>query len=134
MGAEVFFKTPTTIRHLLESFIDLSLSNKNVADILSVMKRFLDELFEKLDHMKGEYEVVAQDDLVVEISDYIATILESPPEQATQATDSFVAKFPNVVDLFEHFKPLFLDDFTTKTLGWKDARPVLSLAEGKIIE
>ena len=132
MGAEVFFKTPTTITQVLESYVDLSLSNKNVADILSVMKRFLDELFEKLDHMKGEYEVVAQDDLVVEISDLISSILESPPEKAAPATDRFVARFPTVVDLLGHFKSLFLDDFTTKTLGWKNARPILLLPECKL--
>jgi sulfite reductase alpha subunit-like flavoprotein len=131
MSADTFFKTPTSLKHVLESYIDLAVSHKNIPELLALLKRFLDELFAKLDHVKGEFEVVSSDDLVMEISNIFTDILEATPQKVTAAMDGLVARFPTVVELLDHFKPLFLDDFIAKTLGWKESGPIVKLAEGE---
>jgi len=50
-----------------------------------------------------------------------------------KATDELIKRFPTIVDLLEHFKPLFLEDFTRKCLGWSNSEPILKLPEVLVV-
>ena len=128
--ADPAFKTPTTLVDVIRNQVDLTLSSKNVSDILHLLKRFLDDLLTRLDRSLGEYEAVVNTELVQEFCEIISDILESDPDSSAHATDSLVSQFPTVVALFEKFKPLFFEDFTCKTLGWSRKEALVKLPEG----
>jgi sulfite reductase alpha subunit-like flavoprotein len=130
LPADVFFATPTTLNSVLKNYLDLSLSSRNISDLVNIMKRFLDDLLDSLEgRSKEEKETVETSELVLDFLE-IATQLDDAPDAASHAKDAIIARFPTVVGLLEHFKPLFLDDFTTKELGWDNSsQPLLTLPE-----
>jgi hypothetical protein len=119
LPADVFFATPTTLNDVLKNYLDLSLSSKNISGLVETLKRFLQELFDSLEgRSKEEKEAVEASELVLEFLEIETQLDHDAPGAASHAKDAIIARFPTVVGLLEHFKPLFLDDFTSKELGW----------------
>jgi sulfite reductase alpha subunit-like flavoprotein len=130
LPADVFFVTPTTLNDVLMNYLDLSLSSRNIFNLVETMKRFLQELFDSLEgRSKEEKEAVETSELVLEFLEIETQLDHDAPGAASDAKDAIIARFPTVVGLLEHFKPLFLDDFTSKELGWDSSKPLLTLPE-----
>ena len=59
----------------------------------------------------------------------MASQLDDAPYEASHAKDAIIARLPTVAGLLEHFKPLFLDGFAPKELGWDSSKPLLTLPQ-----
>jgi len=107
--ADVFFKTPTTLSHLLKVTVDLSLSSKDVVGLVELVKRLFDEKLQAADKATQAYLMSHED--VQEFLLVTHSILKSESGDRTQAVDDFVSAYPTIVEFLDSFKPLLLEDF-----------------------
>lgn len=131
--SDVFFPTPCCLRDLLSEKVDLSLSNRNVVDVLKTFKKHLDELTAKADKDSRELDDFLGDDIVQKFYTLTSEILEQDADNTTDAIDDFIAQYPSIVAFLEDFRELFLTDFVATSLGLRMSTPAVPLAEVLVI-
>lgn len=128
LPADVFFKMPTTLWHLAKNQLDFNLGAKSAPDLVRMLKEAMDKMLDQLD--KSQVGTVLLEPMVQEFLSSAEPILtKKAGTNHTEAIDDFVAYFPTVVDCFEHYRPLFFDNFIESVLGRTDLCPIAPLAE-----
>jgi sulfite reductase alpha subunit-like flavoprotein/nitric oxide synthase oxygenase domain/subunit len=122
--ADVFFESPTTLAYLLKAKLDLSLRAKDVPDFLQLIKRLLDEMMEPME--KEDRNSLLTFSNIQVLIPLTHDILQVDSKARTTTIDDFVASYPTVVDFFESFKDVLLDNFFGN-------RPVVRMAEILVI-
>jgi sulfite reductase alpha subunit-like flavoprotein len=128
--ADVFFDTPTCLFGPVKSQLDLSVSRKDIVELLKLLKTCLNQM---LDSLRNERVDALEHPLVEEFIGFSSPILADPSEEKTGLTDMLIAQFPTLVNLLEHFKDLFLEDFIAANFGREAAGPALKLPEILVI-
>ncbi|CAB9504775.1 Nitric oxide synthase [Seminavis robusta] len=129
--SDVFFPTPICLRDLLKQKVDLSLSARNVVDLLALFQKQLDEFSATLEpEILEEFTVT---EIVHKFYSTTATILEQDADKTTDAVDAFIANYPSIVAFLEDFKELFLLDFGKDSLGLANSNVMMPLAEVLVI-
>jgi sulfite reductase alpha subunit-like flavoprotein/nitric oxide synthase oxygenase domain/subunit/hemoglobin-like flavoprotein len=129
--ADVFFETPTCLRDLLVEKVDLSLSARNVVDLLTLFRKELNAFAATLEPEVLKDFVGAG--IVQKFNSLAASILEEKATNTTDAVDAFIAQYPSTVAFLEDFRSLFLADFGKDFLGLHKATIILPLAEVLVI-
>jgi sulfite reductase alpha subunit-like flavoprotein len=124
--ADVFFDTPTCLFDLVKSQLDLSVSRKDIVELLKLLKTCLNKLLDILGKEKVD---ALEHPLVEEFIGFSSPILADSSEEKTGLIDMLIAQFPTLVNLLEHFKELFLEDFIAANFGREAAGPALKLPE-----
>jgi sulfite reductase alpha subunit-like flavoprotein len=126
--ADVFFDTPTCLFDLVKSQLDLSVSRKDIVELLKLLKTCLNKMLESL--VGNEKVDALEHPLVEEFIIFSSPILADSSEEKTGLIDMLIAQFPTLVNLLEHFKELFLEDFIAANFGRDTAAgPALKLPE-----
>jgi sulfite reductase alpha subunit-like flavoprotein len=128
LPADLFFQMPTTLWHVAESQIDLNLGPKSVPDLLRTLKESIDSMIAQLD--KKEASSFISHPKVQEFLAIVEPII-SNKVRADHHDDieNFVASYPTVVDLFEHFRKLLFENFMENVLGKTGLGPIVKLPE-----
>ena len=129
--SDVVFQTPTSLRGLIKRQVDLSLSAKNIEDLLILFKNQLGVFIKELakPHRRGTVNDLLKNAAFKDFAFLSASILDATAEQKTTAIDAMVAEYPTLVDLLENFQELFLDSFAANTFLWKETKPIIFLAD-----
>lgn len=132
-SADVFFDTPICLHSLLMRKVDLTLSAKNVMDLLTIMKKNMDAVTESLDNNLDAFDAIMGTDTVQRFYTLTAEILDESADKITVAIDSFIAQYPTVVVFLEEFRELFLADFLKQVTGSESVKPIMALAEVLVV-
>jgi nitric oxide synthase oxygenase domain/subunit/sulfite reductase alpha subunit-like flavoprotein/hemoglobin-like flavoprotein len=128
--SDVFFKTPTCLFDLAKSELDLSLSPKDIVELLKMLQTCLDRMLDRLGEDEGH---AWKHPKVAEFIALSSPIIEDSSKDKKKFIDTLVARFPSMVNFLEHFKELFLEDFIAENFDMEEADPALKLPELLVI-
>jgi sulfite reductase alpha subunit-like flavoprotein len=129
-SADVFFDTPTCLFDVVKSQLDLSVSPKDIVELLKLLEACLNKMLDSLGKDKVD---ALEHPLVEEFIGLSSPILAGSSEEKTGLIDSLIAQFPTLVNFLEHFKELFLEDFIAANFGRQAVAPALKLPEILVI-
>jgi sulfite reductase alpha subunit-like flavoprotein len=129
-SADVFFDTPTCLFDLVKSQLDLSVSSKEIVELLKLLKACLNNILDRLGKEKVD---ALEHPLVEEFIGLSSPIVADSSEEKTGLIDKLIAQFPTLVSFLEHFKELFLEDFIAANFGREAVGPALKLPEILVI-
>lgn len=118
--SDVFFETPTTLGHLLKRVVDLSLSSKDVVDLVRLVKEIIDERIHPVD--VADRETLLGFPEIRSLLENAQSILDSESSARTEALDAFISRNPTIVDFLENHRECLLVPFF-------DDKPVLELGD-----
>jgi sulfite reductase alpha subunit-like flavoprotein len=129
-SADVFFDTPTCLFDLVKSQLDLSVSPKEIVELLKLLKACLNNILDCLGKEKVD---ALEHPLVEEFISLSSPIVADSSQEKTSLIDLLIAQFPTLVNFLEHFKELFLEDFIAANFGREAVGPALKLPEILVI-
>jgi sulfite reductase alpha subunit-like flavoprotein/nitric oxide synthase oxygenase domain/subunit/hemoglobin-like flavoprotein len=128
--SDVFFETPTCLFNVVKSELDLSLSPKDIVELLRMLQSCLDKMLDRLGEEEGH---AWKHPKVAEFIALGSPITEDSSKDKAKFIDTLVARFPTIVNFMEHFKELFLEDFVANNFNMEEVGPALKLPELLII-
>ena len=118
--ADVFFELPAKLSFILRHKVDLSIREKEVPMLINLVKKFIDKKMEGLSSNMQE-EIILKSSKLSSLLSIIDNFVKHSKD-ATSEVDSFIARFPTIVNFLETFQEVLLKNFF-------DDSPTLCLAE-----
>jgi nitric oxide synthase oxygenase domain/subunit/sulfite reductase alpha subunit-like flavoprotein/hemoglobin-like flavoprotein len=128
--ADVVFETPTCLFDVVKTHLDLSINHKDVVELLKLLQTRLDRM---LNILGEEERCIGKQPIVAEFISLSSPIVEDSSNDKTQFIETMVARFPTMVNLLEHFRALFLEDFVAQNFDIKGIAPALRLPDVLVI-